>query len=113
MIAHPEYIALAGSIACTCAGQILMKGAQRQPSRYPLNNLLHPLMILGLASMFMVTILSTYVLGKIELRTYTAWSSLNYPFTVLLAGAIYKEAVGRNILTGVTLVSLGVLIFSL
>ena len=101
------------AIGMTCVGQLLMKAAtQARARRYPLGGLLHPLMLLGLGTMFGVTLLASYALGQLSLGTFTAWNAAVYPLTVLGAAAVFRERLNARVIAGVVCVCAGILLFS-
>ncbi len=111
---NAAFIAMWVAIGLTCVGQLLMKAAN-MPGRksYPLGGLLHPLMVLGLGTMFGVTLLASYALGHVSLGTFTAWNAANYPLTVLGAAVVFREHVSVRAILGVMCVCVGILLFSL
>lgn len=108
------FLAMLAAILMTCVGQLFMKAANSPGAkRYPLGGLMHPFMILGLGTMFGVTLLASFALGQVSLGTFTAWNSAVYPLTVLGAALVFKEELNARVLMGVASVCTGILLFSL
>jgi drug/metabolite transporter (DMT)-like permease len=69
--------------------------------------------IAGYLGLFLVTILTIYVLRDVELKSVTVLLSLNYVITLTLSRIFLKEAITSRKWIGTTLIFCGVIFFYL
>ncbi|MBP1991136.1 EamA family transporter [Paenibacillus eucommiae] len=72
----------------------------------------YSLMLLGYSGFISITILTTYILKFLPLKTMTIIMSFNYVVTILLAIIILKEKVTKNKLVGTFIIIIGVLVYN-
>lgn len=105
-------VALALSIVLTAVSQLLLRSGARNRKGF-LASFLHPKTISGYGLFLVVTLLTTYSMRVLHLRTVTAWSSLAYVIVPFSAAVFLKENLDRRTIAGSILIALGILVFSL
>lgn len=70
-------------------------------------------LVLGYFGLFIITLLTTYLLTMISLKSITIIIALNYLSTLLFSWVFLKENISKRKLLGTLLVMIGVIIFTL
>ncbi|WP_223192421.1 EamA family transporter [Paenibacillus sedimenti] len=70
-------------------------------------------LLIGYSGFIVVTVLSTYILKFIELKSLTTVLALNYIFVLFFASVLLKEKLNLNIYIGTIFILLGVVVFNL
>jgi drug/metabolite transporter (DMT)-like permease len=108
----PYYAAMAACVLLTTAAQLLLKaGAARKGG--VLGSFLNPHTLSGYALLGLVTVLSTFAMQKIDMKTGSTWAAVPYFLVVLLAWLLFHEKVTRKRVAGCALIVLGLLLFHL
>ena len=104
--------ALGLGIMLTAVSQLLLRrGATR--GNHWLAGYINPSSAAGYASFVLVALLNVYALQTIHLKTLTAWTSLNYVLTLVLAHWLLGEPLNAKMLAGCGLIVGGIVVFSL
>ena len=110
-IDETHWFALFTGILFTSISQLLLRsGARSKPTIVQSNFNLK--VLFGYTLFFIVTILNLYALQRIQLKTLTAWASVGYILTPVLAQGVLKESITRNNIIGGIIIMFGIVVFS-
>lgn len=106
-----HYVAAAlGMLLTSCAQVLLKRGATYKTSwRHSFWNW-HT--IVGYSMFVTVTILNVYALQAMDLKTLSAWTSINYILVIFLSWQVLNEQIERTTIWGCSLIVLGIIIFN-
>lgn len=104
--------ALLVGIVITSLSQILLRSGAVRGETW-VKSILNVRVITGYMFFFGVTILNLYALKEIPFKVLSAWVSLPYILTPLLAFLLLKERLHRNNIIGGIFIILGITLFSL
>ncbi len=103
--------ALAASIALTPFSQVLLRFGAKD-SKTTLGAVMNLRTLLGYGLFGVVVLLAIFALQTIPLRTVTAWDSLAYVLTPLVAHLLLKDPLTKRIFAGAMVIMLGILVFT-
>ncbi len=99
--------ALLAAIVLTSVGQLLFKRGAKEPRGLTWYT------GVAIVTLLFVTMLTTYSMRGVTLSTYTAWSGLTYPLTVLGSVLVLGERPTPRVWLGVIVIAAGIALFSL
>lgn len=102
-------------VVFTSIGHLLLKIAANRvgESNGTARMVTHPVSILAYGIFAFVAFLSIYAMKGLEMKSFFALNSLTYIVIPLLGVLVLKEAFTRNKAIGVSLITIGVLLFYL
>jgi len=102
-------------VVFTSIGHLLLKIASNRVSESGGQGRLytHPVSLVAYGVFAFVAFLSIYAMKGLEMKSFFALNSLTYIIIPLLGFLVLKESFTRNKLIGVSLITLGVLLFYL
>lgn len=102
-------------VVFTSIGHLLLKIAATRVTEFGGQGRLytHPVSLVAYGVFAFVAFLSIYAMKGLEMKSFFALNSLTYIIIPLLGFLVLKESFTRNKLIGVSLITLGVLLFYL
>lgn len=101
------------SVFISSVSQILLKKAANKTYKDHIGEYLNPLVVFAYGMFFGSVILTMLALKNIPLSMQPILESTGYIFVTIMGYFFLKEKVGKRKLTGIGLIMLGILIFSL
>jgi drug/metabolite transporter (DMT)-like permease len=100
-------------VVFTSIGHLLLKMAANRVAGSGARLYTHPLSVTGYAIFAFVAFLSIYAMKGLDMKVFFALNSLTYICIPVLAFLFLKESFTRNKVTGIVIISIGVLLFNL
>jgi drug/metabolite transporter (DMT)-like permease len=97
----------------TSIGHLLLKMAATRVVESGGRIYTHPLSVAGYGIFAFVAFISIYAMKGLEMKVFFALNSLTYICIPVLAFMVLRESFTRNKITGVVIISIGVLLFNL
>ena len=107
-----HWLALIIGIALTGISQLLLRSGA-EAGNIGIRVFVNYRVILGYGLFFLVTLLNMYALQVISFKILTAWASLTYVITPILASIFLKDKITRYTLLSSLLIVIGIVVFML
>jgi drug/metabolite transporter (DMT)-like permease len=107
-----HYAAIVGGVILTTVSHLLLRAGASNKKKI-ISIYFDPKTIIGYSAFLLNTLLITYAMQIIELKTATAWGAAPYFLVILFAHFLFKESLTFNKITGSLFIALGVIFFSI